>query len=95
MHFTESSQELFNNAKKHSEATEVTLSLTRFSEYIELAYIDNGVGLQSIDNDPFQQSGLIGMKERVHSLDGKFEIISHQGLKVTIILPTVKKCKDK
>lgn len=87
-------QELFNNAKKHSKATKVTLSLKNEAEYIELTYADNGIGLRGIDDDPFKQSGLMGMKERVHSLDGQFEITSSQGLEVTITLPTVNRCNE-
>lgn len=81
-------QELFTNARKHSQADEVTLILKNTEHGIKLFYSDNGIGMDIIDVEKeFEHfSGLIGVRERVRSFDGEMKLHSENGLQVTIHL---------
>ncbi|WP_299021118.1 signal transduction histidine-protein kinase/phosphatase UhpB [uncultured Photobacterium sp.] len=78
-------QELLNNVSKHSQATEIQLSLmpgTTFS--LELR--DNGRGLPQ--NWRTKGHGLRGIEERVSALGGSFSIQSGKGTRFIVNLPT-------
>ncbi|WP_166462345.1 sensor histidine kinase [Psychrobacillus vulpis] len=80
-------QELLNNAMKHSNATEVHLSLSSINELFVLQYEDNGVGFDiNSEGYSFTSMGLLGIKERIRSIGGNMDIVSKigQGVKVTI-----------
>jgi signal transduction histidine kinase len=69
-------QEAINNANKHSRSTEVKIHLDfEQSDKILLKIVDNGIGSDSIDGG----FGLIGMKERILLINGKFEIKTAKG----------------
>ncbi|BAQ09882.1 putative signal transduction histidine kinase [Bacillus sp. OxB-1] len=73
-------QELLTNAMKHSEATEVKLSLKKEGLYLTLQYSDDGIGLAQEDlMDSFQTMGLSGMRERVRSIGGNMSIRTEKG----------------
>lgn len=72
-------QELLSNAMKHSEATEVQLSLTRQGQELSLFYKDNGVGMVLHADHLFQTMGIHGIKERIHSIDGTINLHSAIG----------------
>ncbi len=82
-------QELLNNTCKHSQATQVQLSLVpgdRFS--LELR--DNGVGLP--ENWRHKGQGLRGIEERVSALGGTMSITSNSlGSRIFVNLPTKNK----
>lgn len=70
-------QEALTNASKHANASNVRVSLTRHSdrddERIRLSVIDDGAGPPAGDAGPYLGgAGLIGMRERVVALSGKF-----------------------
>jgi len=67
------SQELINNALKHSQATSVTLTLKDDGRSILLAYEDNGVGLNTDLNNE-NGSGLNAMRSRIESIGGTMSI---------------------
>jgi signal transduction histidine kinase len=77
------SQEALNNIFKHSKADQVTLSLRKTGDPIELAIRDNGRGfdvqeaLSKIGNE--RGLGLSSMRERVELTGGSFSIESAQG----------------
>ncbi len=80
-------QELFNNAMKHSNARSVNLKLYQSDESIHLIYEDDGDGFEINDEGySFSSMGLVGIKERIRSIQGDIDIVSSlgQGLKVTI-----------
>jgi signal transduction histidine kinase len=83
-------QELLANAAKHSNATQVYISLSTPPGRIELKYQDNGVGmnLDALDSS-LNRMGIYGMRERVRSLDGEidFESAPNQGLAAFISVP--------
>jgi len=82
------SQEALNNISKHSDASEVTLSLTNNAENIALLIRDNGRGfdlkqlLEERRKDP--GLGLESMKERVELSGGSFTVISNASTGTTI-----------
>ncbi len=68
-------QEALTNISKYAQATEVIIEIhTRRSTALELRIIDNGCGF--IPSNNLTGFGLQGMRERVLSLQGEFEIIS-------------------
>ncbi|WP_404784683.1 sensor histidine kinase [Altericista sp. CCNU0014] len=70
-------QEAMTNVAKHSQATEVSLTLTQSSTALELIMEDNGRGF-----DPTQNTtgfGLQSMRERAEALGGSFDLTSQPG----------------
>lgn len=86
-------QEAFSNVVKHAEATRVNLELTFQKQMLKLVVEDNGKGFhpEALQAKMSEGShfGLIGMRERVELLDGRFNIESapNEGTKVTILIP--------
>ncbi len=81
-----SAQEALNNAFKHSQATHLKVTLDfQLPERVVLLVEDNGQGTERLDGG----FGLIGMKERVHLLNGEVQFVSArgQGFKVEVRLP--------
>lgn len=81
-------QEALNNINRHSNASEAKISLRFYKSFVGIVVRDNGVGFP-MDKDPQyleRQSryGLIGMSERVNSINGRISIKSKPG-KGTII----------
>lgn len=75
-------QEALTNILKHAEAQKVTVSIKPMDNRVRLTISDNGIGF---DTDSSGQTtdhsgwGLISMKERANSLNGKFKVISEPG----------------
>ncbi|MGE7672325.1 sensor histidine kinase [Lysinibacillus sp. NPDC094403] len=83
-------QELLTNAEKHSNATLVSIEMWEDDHYIFLDYKDNGIGMDNISEQYNENHiGLIGIKERIHILDGEIEFITEltQGLQILITIP--------
>ncbi|MBP3041267.1 hypothetical protein J9303_17520 [Bacillaceae bacterium Marseille-Q3522] len=80
-------QELFHNAMKHSQATEVWLALKQRDQLLQIQYKDNGVGMdpEKLGNS-FQTMGLWGMKERIRNIGGKVDIASSPGKGMNVII---------
>ncbi|NEW09116.1 hypothetical protein GK047_24375 [Paenibacillus sp. SYP-B3998] len=86
-------QELLNNAKKHSQSTQVTFNMSIRNQSFYLLYEDDGIGFQNeaITNPNIGNSG-IGMEQmkgRVHYLNGQFQLHSAKdsGVKIQITIP--------
>jgi nitrate/nitrite-specific signal transduction histidine kinase len=89
MNFYRIAQEALNNALKHAEATEVTVSLQIKAESANLIINDNGKGF---DPSVAREQGGIGLKsmqERTAQLAGKFTLESapNKGATVSVCLP--------
>jgi signal transduction histidine kinase len=67
-------QEALTNISKYAQATEVMISIHTFPNELKLHIVDNGCGFTPTNNTT--GFGLQGMRERVLSLHGHFEIIS-------------------
>lgn len=90
-------QESLNNAYKHAKATQINVLLCReiianaTTDFLSLTIRDNGVGFDSsILSSGF---GLVGMRERVITLDGRMSIETahNRGTKIDIRLPLTTK----
>ena len=77
-------QEALTNISKHSNATQVHLTLTEQNNHIYLHIKDNGKGFNPAENTT--GFGLQGMRERTEALNGKFELTStpQQGCEITV-----------
>ena len=71
-------QEALNNIVKHAEATTITIKLHYHSNLLNLVIIDNGKGFSN-NGDIQNGAGLINMKKRAHTLNGKCIINSKTG----------------
>jgi signal transduction histidine kinase len=81
-------QEALNNVRKHSQATEVQVSLTTGRGKVQLRIADNGVGFAIPASDSLASQGkfgLIGMAERARLAGGSLHVESAAG-KGTIII---------
>jgi signal transduction histidine kinase len=67
-------QESLNNVVKHSEASHVTLILKDSGDHVELTIQDDGRGFDTYDQPSGMGLGL--MRERIESIDGRFQIES-------------------
>jgi two-component system, NarL family, sensor histidine kinase DevS len=75
-------QEALTNVVKHSRARHVSISLVRKAGSVSAVIEDDGIGF----SEPSKVGiGLIGMRERVGLLDGRFEIESTPGRGTTIV----------
>jgi PAS domain S-box-containing protein len=82
-------QEAFTNITRYSNAQNVSNSIRVVKKNIILVIEDDGIGFDAISKQNKKSFGILGMKERVHSLNGKFELISSlgKGTKITVSLP--------
>jgi len=76
-------QEALNNVQRHSNATEARLKLLYDPQIFKIVIEDNGVGFhlgrKSSSIAKKTRLGIMGMKQRVQSLGGDFEINSNPG----------------
>ncbi|MGZ3867326.1 MAG: PAS domain-containing sensor histidine kinase, partial [Bacteroidia bacterium] len=82
-------QEGLNNVGKHSNASEVTISIKQNGTALEILISDNGKGIENerLEN-PFSL-GIVGMRERAEMINGTFEIKSKKGSGTSIRLEAV------
>lgn len=82
-------QESLNNVAKHANATRVEVSVQREGSLLVLSVQDNGVGfLVTAERKP-RSLGLVGLRERVHLLQGEVTVSSEpgKGTRVEAIIP--------
>jgi signal transduction histidine kinase len=80
-------QEALTNISKYAYASEVVIDIRTQPTTLELRILDNGAGF--IPSNNLSGFGLQGMRERVLSLQGEFEIISapDRGCQIVAIIP--------
>ncbi|MCR8968612.1 sensor histidine kinase [Facklamia sp. 7083-14-GEN3] len=78
-------KEALTNINKHSNATQVNLSVQESNHYVTLLIADNGKNLTKKRFD--QGIGLITMEERVQKLGGRLHITTNDGFRIFIKLP--------
>lgn len=88
-------QEALTNSVKHGGAARVEVDLHHENRVVTLSVTDNGRGFDpDALYDPNHESGLglIYMRERVESLDGRFTIHSKQGngTRITVVIPAAE-----
>jgi len=67
-------QEALNNILRHAGAAKVSVTVQIESGHLLLTVIDDGRGFSEEDLKKKRTYGILGMKERVHSLEGNFDI---------------------
>jgi signal transduction histidine kinase len=80
-------QEAITNIIKHSEASEVTISLKAIDNYLKVQIEDNGNGFEPQEN--MTGFGIQGMRERTAALGGKFYLNSApaKGCQIIVKIP--------
>jgi len=69
-------QEGLTNILRYSKATAVSVELNKSAESFSMQISDNGIGFDIKGFDTLQHHGLIGMRERMKAINGKFTINS-------------------
>jgi len=82
-------QETLTNVARHANATEIYISLNEKAGDLVLKVKDNGKGITAEEISHPKSFGLMGIRERVHSLGGKAKIegIPGKGTTVTVSIP--------
>ncbi len=82
-------QETLTNIARHAQATEVEVMLQEDTEAVELVVRDNGKGITESQIANAKSLGIIGMRERVHSLGGDLKIagVPQKGTTVEVRIP--------
>ena len=82
-------QESLTNIARYSKATSVNITLLKASDKIEFRISDNGVGITNEEIQSKKSFGIMGMRERTHSLGGAFDIYCNnkRGTMVKAIFP--------
>ena len=84
-------QEAFTNITRHAKASNVSVSLQIQNDIVIAIVEDNGIGFNVASVQYNKSFGILGMKERVLSLGGEFELISSPGAgtKIALQLPYI------
>jgi signal transduction histidine kinase len=77
--------EALTNIVKHAQATTVDITVDHRDGYLVVAVTDDGRG----GADPTRGTGLVGLADRLHALDGTLQVTSPpgQGTTLTARLP--------
>ncbi|MBV8665566.1 MAG: CHASE3 domain-containing protein [Burkholderiaceae bacterium] len=83
-------QESLSNVIKYAKATRVRIALKREAKGLKLRILDNGVGIRPEDMEKAKSHGLLGMRERILLLGGKFSVgqgMEKRGTSIDVFLP--------
>ena len=80
-------QESLTNITKHAQASQVVINFSTNAEELKIRIQDNGCGMNVDDHK--RGLGLIGIRERVRSLDGELYLDSviDKGVKIALTIP--------
>jgi PAS domain S-box-containing protein len=86
-------QQGLTNVAKHAEASRVAISMKRDGNQVRFEFEDDGRGFDPAGRK--QGLGLIGLRERVESLGGRFELRSApgQGVRIQAVIPAAEAIK--
>jgi len=85
-------QEGMNNCLKHADASEVNINLMADKKFLKISFSDNGKGFDTKMLKSSKQFGIVGMRERIQGLNGKFELQSGEnGTIIYGLIPINKK----
>jgi signal transduction histidine kinase len=85
-------QEALTNIVRHAQTKKAGLTLVYDQNNVSLGVQDHGVGFLVDKQHPTQVGwGIAGMRERVNSVGGQFDLISEpeQGTRITVVIPVV------
>ncbi|MCW2720419.1 sensor histidine kinase, partial [Pseudonocardia sp.] len=74
--------EALTNTTKHAHASHAHVAVEQRATLLRLSIRDDGVG----GADPSRGSGLTGLRDRVHALDGTIEVDSRPGHGTAILV---------
>jgi signal transduction histidine kinase len=82
-------QESLTNVIRHANATKVEINLSAKDGLLLLEVVDNGRGIAEAAITNPKSFGIIGIKERVHSLGGEVDIAGtpNEGTRLTVKMP--------
>lgn len=82
-------QESLANTIKHASAKAVDLSVDRTETGMRVCISDDGVGIADLDRARSLSHGLAGMMQRVRSVGGTFDLITHpgRGTRIEVFVP--------
>jgi signal transduction histidine kinase len=78
-------QEALTNIVKHARAQRVSILVVRKPSSVAVVIEDDGTGFAQAGSSDRSGLGLVGMRERVRLLDGRFEIESSPGAGTTLV----------
>lgn len=79
-------QEALTNVMRHARATNVVVDLIVEREGLQLTIIDNGQGIAATQGGESRGFGLLGMRERAHSVGGRVDVGDAPGGGTRIVL---------
>jgi signal transduction histidine kinase len=89
-------QEALTNCARHSNATEINVTVIGGHDRLDVAVSDNGVGMGATSGQA--GLGLIGIKERIKEMNGTVSIQTKPGggtvLSMTLPIPAVERTKE-
>jgi two-component system, NarL family, sensor histidine kinase UhpB len=82
-------QEAMTNVLRHAQATQVNILIKEDKGELVFGVSDNGRGITESEKQETSSLGLLGMRERAHSIGARIEIegIEGQGTTLTVRLP--------
>ncbi len=88
-HLYRITQEVINNAVKHSSASKIVIELAANSNEICLSIADDGVGFQGDLQDTGKGLGMMNMKYRAQIIGATISLDTHEGTgtRITLVLP--------
>jgi len=80
-------QEAVANATKYSQASQLTLSLTRIGGAIQLSISDNGIGIDLTQPRQSQGVGMLSMRYRASLFDGTLQVLKNtpSGTRIVVL----------
>jgi len=68
--------ELLANVAQHAQASRATINATQSGAWLRLVVRDDGVGGAQLSAQGTSSSGLSGLTDRVHAVDGRLHFVS-------------------
>lgn len=86
-------QETLTNIARHAQATRVEVSLKQRADQVAMTVHDNGKGITTDQSASAKSLGIMGMRERAHSLGGELTITGapDQGTTIEVTIPLAEK----
>ncbi|MBN1856757.1 MAG: PAS domain S-box protein [Dehalococcoidia bacterium] len=86
-------QELLTNIARHSKATAARASLSMNEDSVTLEIADNGVGISSGGVETPHSFGILGIRERLRPINGRFTISGkrHKGTVAAVHVPLARR----
>lgn len=86
-------QEALANSKQHANARNITVSLIRQDDMLDLSIEDDGIGFTPSAEEANSHYGLLEIRERIYAMNGTFTLLSSpgQGTRLQMQVPLEKR----